>query len=764
MSYNRQQLVINDFGGVDLSSSPLQVHSSRASFATNLIKDNGVNHKRPGWNQIGKLGGRINGMYHYVNGSHNVLIVYEGTSFRRYQVLSDGSLASLYDNITKVTYAFDLIDNRVQFFLFKERLYIIGCGEFLVYGEFEDGYELKRVSDIAYVPTVIIGAQPEIVHVDEAPEHNDYGVESVVQEYSPGIVHDALNIIRRDGKRKEEFLVSWSFTTDYCLFPTLKPFRECNVYVGDVLIDPTEYTKQQSYDLEYGIGKEDKTIYDTVYIHAASLGWAGNVKETVTIEYTPYDFNYEGDTITNSCIGVMFGAYGNADRLFLSGNPSMPNVDYYSGYEDFTYFSANSRTVMGSDDQPITGYLRLSDSTLATFKDSSYTEPTVYYRTATETVVELENGEKTSDVAFTRWTGGIGEGCISPYCLASLAGDELMLSENGLFGIVQTENVATNDRYFRERDRYINARLRRCSLANATATVYKNRYYLAVDDVCFVADPRFKTYLSDDIDGSFNYEWWYWENIPARVFAILGDKLCFGTDDGKICVFDDKFTDRTYDNTVNGQLTADGDKLIHESAMDVNVCDGDEIELSGYSGRLYVTGYKASECTFKVSKVKGGTPIANIRTELGIGTSVTALTMKVWCYKNVVSRWFTPVFDLGAFDLSKTLLSMTVTLDPSIRGKLRFGYEIKHAESLTEGGTASDGSVDLESGFVFDFYGMASGLLSFDSGFTSSYTVKVKARHFNYIMFKFISDTDTDCAVHNFKATYVINGRNRGTR
>ena len=79
----RRELVLDDFKGVDFSSSPLKVSGSRASFASNLICDNGVNHKRPGWEQVLKLEGNINGMYEYKNGNHHVLIVYAGEVFRQ---------------------------------------------------------------------------------------------------------------------------------------------------------------------------------------------------------------------------------------------------------------------------------------------------------------------------------------------------------------------------------------------------------------------------------------------------------------------------------------------------------------------------------------------------------------------------------------------------------------------------------------------------------------------------------------------------------
>ena len=39
------------------------------------------------------------------------------------------------------------------------------------------------------------------------------------------------------------------------------------------------------------------------------------------------------------------------------------------------------------------------------------------------------------------------------------------------------------------------------------------------------------------------------DNLPARVFGIVNNEIWFGTDDGRLCKFDDKFTDRKYDTT-----------------------------------------------------------------------------------------------------------------------------------------------------------------------------------------------------------------------
>ncbi|MBR2474166.1 MAG: hypothetical protein IKB51_03960 [Clostridia bacterium] len=834
MSYNRQQLVIENFGGVDLSSSPLLVNSARASYMRNLINDNGVNHKRPGWRQELKINktctckdpctcNQINGIYEYKNGTYEVLIVYAGTTF--YEV-KNGNKTPIYNKDGTL----GLLNQRVQFFRQRERLYIIGCGDYLVYGTWNEGdsYELKRVVDTdVYVPTTIIdkqagefgtGETKDKINILTRKRKNHFNQEFLKSEYTfftdtvaERINKIIFNDIELDFDFEENTIKGYQYspskdendtTTDdnekevevkcyslECRDEHNMPFefkinKNNVVNLGtkdsyDESIEGKLITKTSYMDikcpackatvLDYywyqttttkliktpiivgGIYKNESGKYNRFTINKSVFNedMGSQSKGIITVEFDAVAEDTESSNWITKCkFGALFGAYGRADRLFLSGNPNFPNVDFHSDFEDFTYFPTDKRAEMGSDDAAITGYLRLSDSTLATFKEGFGNEPTVYYRKATEVD---DNGA--TDVTFTPVDGSVGESCISTYCTANLAGDDIMLSENGLFGIVIPENLNNNDRYFRERDRFINTALRNGKLSDSVGIVYKNRYYLSTGDgICYVADPRFKSYLSNDIDNSFNYEWWVWDNIPARVFAIIGGELYFGTADGKICVFDGDFTDRTYDETVSGQITADKACIIYSGDIDCDICDGDEITLAGYEDKLYITKHDPDKCTFKVSLTEGGEAIGNIVDELYKGVAPSSLTMKVYCYKNVVSSWYTPVFSLGATDISKTLLSMSVTLDPRIRGRISFGYETKNVQRLLG---ARSGAFSFEN-FDFDDF-------SFDSGFTSSYTVKVKERHFNYVMFKFISDTNTDCAVCNFKATYIYNGRHRGT-
>ena len=416
----------------------------------------------------------------------------------------------------------------------------------------------------------------------------------------------------------------------------------------------------------------------------------------------------------------------------------------------------------------------------------------------------------------------------------NFAGDSLILSQNGVFGVVLANNVATAERYTRERSRSINERLRTHeNLFDAVAIVYKNRYYLALDGVCYVADSRFKYTSEDDIDGSYNYEWWFWENIPARVWANINNKLYFGTPDGQVCVFDNEYTDRTYQTTEVGDLALDvgNNNISYNSNISVGLIENDSIKFSTsgiYSlyldnfkvenNRIYVSeeaivdikadtevyadkisgrglsvnmkyivhDVNRGDCSFSLTDVEGEeitlddsfrlckllseielyiTNVSEDSFQLKERSGKTALTLtsyngvtptdiiaKVSHKENVVAKWYTPVFDFGTNESSKTLLKMTISTESEVNGRLSFGYETKKASKI----------INAKGINVFSFGDFSFENFSFDTGFESSYSVKVNERNFNFIIFRFISDSDSNCAVNNFTIIYKINKQNKG--
>ncbi len=850
---SRLQLQLTDFKGVDFSSSPLRVQQNRASDMTNFINEYGVNRKRNGWKELFRLEGNINGIFPFQK--NNEIIVHAGTKF--YRVTQEVGQYTPVDITKSSTYTPAICDTNLlkdqksQAFYNQGKMYIIGCGDYLVYGSWNEGetYELRRVFDNedTYIPTTTISIDNE--NVIESSRASLDGVNIL----SPWRINQLLGCSdssdnptgarwRLDAKVQENSDVEVIIET----FVEEKDEYEVTIKkpVTYVLKNTNEEAKNRLYiDGEDGEieGKSEGVIVFEEGIIALFIDTLPEIegRDNIFVKFKPSSENQPRECITKCNFGTLFGVEGNTDRLFLSGNPDYPNMDFHSEMDDYTYFGETNIATMGSDAVAVKGYARLSDSTLVIYKEESGQEASIFYRTGKYQETE-SNGVTEIRGIFPTTAGSVGEGVVSGYACANLAGDNLFLSSNGVFGVVLGNNVATNERYMRERSRSINERLKRHSnLSDAVGIVFKNRYYLAVDGVCYVADSRFKYSSSDDIDGSYNYEWWFWDNIPARVWANIDNQLYFGTSEGRVCVFDNEYTDRTYLDFVSGAgditISSADNKITFDEKQRENLSENDIIEFS--NGNLYAmclnneeeyhveknriytsketmenirngmevyalnvdgsglsrdTKYlitdvdladnsfalvtednkqvellsnsfalcepltnkefyitDLTDATFRIKKTKNSTvPIDLVLYK----NSTNGINIHIIHRENVVARWYTPVFDLGTNESSNTLLKMTISTEAEVNGKISFGYETRNASKV----------LNAKGIKVFSFDNFSFEDFSFITGFASSYSVKVNERNFNFIIFRFISDDDGDCAVNNFTIKYKINKQNKG--
>lgn len=867
----RHSLTLGNFKGVDFSSSPLNVRRDRASNMRNFINENGVNKKRNGWNELlvikdkdGKAQ-RINGFFEYVNGEHREKIVHAGKNFYRLTEINgkysatDITLSSTY---TPAKCNVDLLeDRRSQAFFSKGRMYIIGCGDYLVYGAWDNGekYELRRVANNVdnYIPTTTIS-----IDADGSSDR----VRATLDKVNC-LQKKRINKLLGNSNTESTWTLDGKIDEDAEISIKLETF-DGTTPVEYLIANHPEYKEGKTLVKLKKDGKNIHSLGDVWYLgyskdEGGELIECGSLTHetgqiTLTITTTPQIENSDNisvtfehtepglaDRITKCNFGVLFGADGNMDRLFLSGNPTLPNIDFYSESEDFTYFPDQNSCSVGNSFVPIKGYGRLSESTLVIYKEESPNDAKLYFRKGFNKESYDSDGNLSSFYGlFPAYPGSFGEGCISTYASADFAGDSIMLSENGVFGIVLSQNVSTSERYAKERSRPINEKLKRHKkLSEAVGIVYKNRYYLAVDGVCYVADARHKYIPENSVDGSFNYEWWFWDNIPARVWASIGDKLYFGSDKGQVCVFDDKYTDRTYFKFGVGELSlnssednlfdfsenielSENDRITYSTegvyalALDnVTVEDG-KIKTDGneifsfrdgmkvyadevYADNVYDSGLSVNteytvkdidfgSCTFKlenkdgydvtpkcggfrlcylisntelyITNIKPGTfQIKRYNAPTSDNNPVITLTVynkkapvellaSITHIENVVAEWYTPILDLGTNASSKTLLKMTVSTEPEVNGKLSFGYETRNVSKLINAKGINKFSFD---NFSFENF-------SFETGVANSYSVKCNERNFNFIIFRFVSDNDKNCAVNTFTVSYKINKLNRG--
>ena len=249
----------------------------------------------------------------------------------------------------------------------------------------------------------------------------------------------------------------------------------------------------------------------------------------------------------NKCtIGTLFGVNGATDRLFLSGNSEHPNVDWHSGQYDPTYFPDTYYSKLGRDTSSIVGYSMVNNY-LAVHKDEKEIDQSVFVREGDL----LTTGEKTgpsgqtiyvTEPAFKLINTLQGPGAIATYTFGNMQTEPLFLTRSGIFAI--TAQDITGEKYAQNRSFYVNGALtKENGLENAHAIVYKDMYFLFVNNKAYVLD-GLQTLPSakNEPYATRQYVCFYLTDLPINVAWIENNVLWFGTTTGKVCSF---YTDET---------------------------------------------------------------------------------------------------------------------------------------------------------------------------------------------------------------------------
>ena len=845
---DRKEYTFDNFKGVDFSTSPYKVAQYRSIQAENLMYDNGTVRKRNGWKSICKLDGKINGLFSFELENEKFVLAYAGTKFYRLTWNKNTGRFDAQDLTDSCTYPTAnlqpgrLVERRIQVYLNKEKAYIVGCGDYLVLGKWGGGFEIRRVFDNedTYIPTTSINIDNDKVNDETRATLDDVNILSSWR--------------RNELVGVDEESATW----------TLDTATNASTQAVDENSDITihVYTlDEQSAKKEIVINNritDDKTkLYttDNDINSVGSIDFASG-KLTLTINTKPQEADTsnivvlfkcsaagQADIICNGTISTVFGGGGNSNRLFISGNKAMKNTHVWSEMYDFTYFADTNFDELGSDSSAIMGYVRASDGVLLVFKEKNGSDATIYYVSGTDTEEEDSNGDMVFVTKFTKFAGNITDTILGKYATASLNGDNLILTRNGVRGLEMYDNITTSAYRVRERSRNINAKLlQQEGLADACGYVFKDKYYLSMDNVVYICDSRFTFQADEDISDSFNYEWWYFTNIDARVWCEIDNELYFGTNSGLICKFYEDYADMTYQDTEAGDITIaynnnniaynmqleraltesssikftqgdvfalyidtdellsideegyihfpeeiiykiyDGvefyvdrtdetgletDKEYHIGVVDLDnlrfpILDSDNKQVipnkigfrccKKVSGKeLLITNINDADKEFQVKEFKDAGVLDLVIYNYTMPTELLATI----CFKeNVKAVWYTPICDFGTNMFSKTLLGLTITTEPLVKGAVTVGYQTRNIEKdfLTHGTHG------------FDFNDIDFADFSFESSFTSSNTLRVKERNFNFIIIRYISDNQGACAVNGITVRYKINRLNKGVR
>ena len=500
-SQKKNYYSIDNFLGVDFTSSPIEVDKRRSPNAINMINNDGYNETRNGYEVIKSLESRINGIWNVDLPGKELILIHAGTKL--YECNSDFTdLKEIFS---------DMKDDRSVGLYFSDYLTIFDGKRAILYSNTESGYNVTFIDESGYIPTTSISR-------DSSGGGTDYEKINLMSPY-----------------RINTFLTEMVETT---LNGELQNNPQTVFKLDDTNIDSVELVEVLSDSGSWEVISSEDYIVDKVTGQVTFKVAPGDSpvlgRDNVSIRYKKV-IQENVDRINKCSIATLYGYDGNNNRIFVSGNPDYANYDFHCEQDDPTYWPDENFTKIGTE--PIVSYSRLTDGSLAIHKKQTDTDCTVYYRTSNM----LDSLE-----VFPLKDGVKNVGCVSRYCNCNLVNDPLFLSDQGVFSVIGDQG----EKYAQQRSYYVNGKLiKESNLEDAVAISLLGKYYLAINNHVYIADSRYLSYPKHSKTEQYQYEWWYWDNLPIRVFFTWNNELYFGTDKGNICKFNDKYIDN--DEEVN---------------------------------------------------------------------------------------------------------------------------------------------------------------------------------------------------------------------
>lgn len=478
---------LDNFKGVDFANNETQVKPYRSPYAQNIISDlSGKPVKRAGYETITSFDGQINGIFRLATGDTEKFLVHAGTKLYEWNIADKTSreVYSMMNNLRSTAFQND------------KKLYLLDGKTYLVYGEYNGSYVVRKVQDVATVPMCFLAMKPD---------------------GTGGTKRHDLNVLTP--KRTYSFLVSEEEATEFHLTADDSLALTSDAVTARVLgsdgkwVDKAE-TTDFTVDREKGI-----ITFKTAVSVTPSTG-----VDNVEITFAADSEEYTADLINKCTIAIQYGYNGATDRAFVSGNPDAVNFHYWSDINDPTFFPALNYAYLGQDSSAIMGYSIVGDA-LAVHKENNEQDQTIFLVRGS---YDENNGYQ---FAISGSVAGIG--AISKHCFKRLGTEPVFLSRQGVYAV--TTQYLTAEKYAQNRSYYIDPKLtKEADLSEAVAIEYNGYFYLAVNGHVYVADSRQKVYEKNAPQSEFQYEWFYFTDINARVFWEYNGRLYFGDTDGNI--------------------------------------------------------------------------------------------------------------------------------------------------------------------------------------------------------------------------------------
>ncbi len=471
----RHRADVPEFLGVDLQNSTAAVSFRRSPDAPNMVRDvPGKVRKRMGYRQVSAYPSQVRGVFELRVGDTLCRLVHAG--------------CGLFKEDAATPLVSDMKDAPSSGFQVGEKLYIADGGKLRVF----DGESVATLSDLAYVPTLVISRDPA----------------------GGGTEHEPLNLL--SPYWTESFLADGTSTVYQLSYTDLDS--------GDGSLSVKKLVSGVWQQLSEGTDYTAERALGTVNFASAPAAPATSGEDNVRI--TAKKTRAELTARIDGCdIGVLYGVNGAPDRLFLSGNPVYPNLDWYSALNDPSYFAETDFTALGQDSCAVAGY-SIIDNKLAAHKLRDDDARNIVIREG-----KMVDGEP----AFPIVNSLVGEPAVSRRAFATANGEPLFLSARGVCAVTAMD--VTGTWYAQNRSYYVNAALCGETLGAAVACCFNDFYIIAVGGKLYLLDTLVKEYQKDSPYSSYQYECYVFTGIDARQLWVRGGALRFATSDGAVMEF-----------------------------------------------------------------------------------------------------------------------------------------------------------------------------------------------------------------------------------
>lgn len=474
---------ISNFLGIDKRNKPANVETYRTpaegpaekNVFPNLIRDGDKKvSKDLGWEVLHTYTGRFNGR-HYLK-SQDKELYHIGTQY----FLSDDMENALWTGKDEISVSVE----------YGGKLWIFDGMRYIVFGKFDNTWQIKAVDTIAYVPTLIIQRAPT----------------------GGGTVFEPVNLL--SGRYKCEFVGDETSTAYTLLYPNI-PAGNITVQVSNASGGKDTLTENTDYTINRETG-----ILTFTQPHPPVVAQRGNI-----FVEAPATFEGYTDKINHAMTSVQYDVGASTSRLVCT--QTTDNLSFYSEFEDYTYFPDTYYIEAGQDSSPTMCYSIQGMNLLVHKKSDADNRNTWAFRAEWD-------GES---VTFRLYGQYQGAGAAGRYTVAYGGSEPMFFTGENVHAITATDVLG--EQMSQSRSDYITPMLQKES-GHAVAISYDGFYKLFIGGHVYSLDTTQASYGSLPFYHR-QYECYARDNVPARFVWEKDGRLYFGTDDGRVCAF---FTDR----------------------------------------------------------------------------------------------------------------------------------------------------------------------------------------------------------------------------